>query len=98
MAADISVIALKNRTTFEKCIPVMYFFHLHWIIQEAFPAGEVNDIQHLCRSWLWPVLNAFAEEIWTNKDIWDWRSQMFDPVLIYVFYQAENFKQDVIQK
>lgn len=97
-ASEVSVCNLKNGVTFKKQIPAAYFFHLRWIMSEAFPTSEVNMAQYGRACWLRMVLDAFADEILAIDDTVDWRSKVLNPILVREFYKADHFDKKHIDK
>jgi len=94
--ATISVVDLKDRSTFDGQIPAAYLFHIHWIMREAFPEEESEGNQRDRCMWLCGVLDTFAEEIRTLKGTPDWRSVVLNPILVRALYGVDHFNEKAI--
>lgn len=96
--AEVSVTDLSDGTIFKRSIPAVYLFHLHWIIEEAFPKEPVDKRRSGRCYWLRSILDAFAREIRDEEDTSDWRSKVLNPILVRAFYKADDFNKADINR
>ena len=66
------MVDMTNQSIIDREIPAIYLFHLHWMMQEAFPQGEPSRKELIHSMWLQNVLDVFVDKIKAVEVTPDW--------------------------
>lgn len=87
------MVDMTNQSIIDREIPAIYLFHLHWMMQEAFPQGEPSRKELIRSMWLQNVLDVFVDEIKAVEVTPDWRSGVLNPILVRALHAVDDFNQ-----
>jgi hypothetical protein len=95
--APIVVFDSATDAIFERQLPAAYVFHLLWMVQEARQVTVGSKTSERRSSYLYQVLDAFAEEAKQNEAMSDWRSAVLTPLLVREYHSLNTFAPSSIE-